>query len=585
MASKERSNDAVPSQRIVGWDIGGVNTKVARVVASAVDAAAHGAVVSVESRPFEVRRDPAGLAQVIGALAAEVGAEAGDRHAVTMTAELTRVFLTKREGVDAVLDAVEAALPGAAIHVFGTDGTFRTPAAARRVPLLVASANWMATAMVVARTHRDAVVIDTGTTTTDIIPIAGGQVVALGRTDPDRLASGELVYTGALRTPVEAVAVDVAVGGRRVGLAAEGFALSGDVHLWTGSLAPADYTTPTPDGRPATLAGAGDRLRRAVCADAEMLDDAAVTQIAHDLTAQQVDRIRGAVARVRQRHPSIRTAVVTGLGSFLAAEAACRAGLTVVTLAERHGPSAGRHAPAACVALLLGQGLDARAARPAADSTPASCVDVVVKIGGGLLTRPDALDGVLRVLIDASAHARVLIVPGGGPFADAVRAADRAVGLTDDAAHWMAVMAMDQFAHLIASRAPAARLIARPSELLASVGGVVEPHDSAGARLCVLEPSAWLRAVDPLPHSWDVTSDSIAAWVAAQVRAPRLVLVKPPGSVGASAGIVDGTGGGGRAAGDVVDAYFATARPPEIDCRIVPADDLERLRAALSQRS
>jgi aspartokinase-like uncharacterized kinase len=92
--------------------------------------------------------------------------------------------------------------------------------------------------------------------------------------------------------------------------------------------------------------------------------------------------------------------------------------------------------------------------------------------------------------------------------------------------------------------------------------------------LYVLAPSAWLRARDPLPHSWDVTSDSIAAWVAGQVGSRRLVLVKPPGSAGADA--VAGAGA------DAVDAYFATARPPGIDCRVVPADDLERLRAALS---
>lgn len=565
MASKERSNDAVPSERIVGWDIGGVNTKVACIV--------DGAARRVVSRPLEVRRDPAGLAQVIRELAVDAGAEPGDRHAVTMTAELTRVFATKRQGVGVVLDAVEAALPGAAIHVFGTDGTFRPAAAARQVPLLVASANWMATAMVVAQSHSDAILVDTGTTTTDIIPIAGGRVVALGRTDPDRLASGELVYTGALRTPVEAIASEVEVGGRRVGVAAEGFAVSGDVHLWRGSLTSGDYTTPTPDGRAATRDAAGDRLRRAVCADAEMLDDGAVTQLADDLARRQADRITTAISRVRERHPSIGTAIVTGLGAFLATEAACRAGLTVVTLAERHGPSAGRHAPAACVALLLAQAADGRTATGAAAVTnPRPCVDIVVKVGGGLLAHSGALDAVLRVLVEAAGHARVLVVPGGGPFADAVRHADRAVGLEDDAAHWMAIMGMDQFAHLLVSRVPAAQRVLRPADLpaCAQASGAAGTGKAAGidGGLFVLEPSAWLRAADPLPHSWDVTSDSIAAWVAGQVGATRLVLVKPPGSA------VDGAG--------VVDRYFATACPPEVACRIVPADALETLGAALS---
>jgi dihydroneopterin aldolase len=109
----------------------------------------------------------------------------------------------------------------------------------------------------------------------------------------------------------------------------------------------------------------------------------------------------------------------------------------------------------------------------------------------------------------------------------------------------MAILAMDQYAHLLASRVPAARLVRARDEI-----AVLDL-----SHVPVLEPSQWLRAADPLPHGWDVTSDTIAAWIAGQLGARHLVLVKPPG-----------------ATGDLVDAHFARAVPPEVSVSIVGAD-------------
>src|SRR5207253_2670997 len=227
-----------------------------------------------------------------------------------------------------------------------------TLAQARREPHAVAAANWVATALLVARLVPDCVLIDVGSTTTDIVPIAGGVPRAAGVNDTERLREGELVYTGALRTPTEAIAATVPVCDRPTGVSAEGFALAGDVHLWRGELAPEDYSVPTPDGRPATRAFAGERLMRVVCADREMLDDDGVDAIADALWDAQATRLRDAVLRACVRWPGLTHAVVTGLGAFLAAEAARRAGLQVIHLADRLGPAA-RHAPAAAVALLF----------------------------------------------------------------------------------------------------------------------------------------------------------------------------------------------------------------------------------------
>jgi probable H4MPT-linked C1 transfer pathway protein len=330
---------------VIGWDIGGVNTKVVRVDAAAI--------VSVRSRAFELQRAPGMLAPVLRELAAEVGCCAADVHAVTMTAELSQMFRRKRDGVRFVLEAVEAAFPASPPHVYAVDGSFLTAAMAKDAPLEAAASNWAATARAVARTYPDTLLVDIGTTTTDIIPIVWGVVAASGWTDPERLASGELVYTGALRTPVEAMASHVPVGTELVNVSAEGFALAGDVHVWRGALSPDDYSVSTPDGRPATPEYAGERLARVVCADREMLDDCAVSAIADALADAQVARVADAIGRVRARHPRLATAVVTGLGAFIAEAAARRAGLTTVPLARDLGDAAARCAPAASVAMLL----------------------------------------------------------------------------------------------------------------------------------------------------------------------------------------------------------------------------------------
>ena len=329
---------------VLGWDIGGVNTKAAR--------AEDGVVVATRSRPFEIQRSPGALVRLLEEMAAELGG-APTAHAVTMTAELSQLFHTKRDGVAFILDAVGAAFPGAAVRVYAVDGRFLTLEEAAHDSLAVAASNWAATARVVAREHPDCLLIDVGTTTADLIPIVAGDVVARGATDPARLLHGELVYTGAVRTPIEAIVRTVPLWGGDARVSADGFALSGDAHVWLGTLDPRDYAAPTPDGRPAMRLHSAARLARVVCADREMLDDDAISAIASAVADAQVATIADAARTVRARHPSIGSAVVTGLGDFLAIAAARRAGLHVIPLADSLGAGAARSAPAAAVALLL----------------------------------------------------------------------------------------------------------------------------------------------------------------------------------------------------------------------------------------
>jgi probable H4MPT-linked C1 transfer pathway protein len=342
---------------ILGWDIGGANVKAVRIADGD-----RGAPRVVE-RPFALWRERDRLPEVLAAVATDVGG--APTMALTMTAELADCFATKREGVGFVLDAFGAAFPDVKPWVYGVDGRFRSPESARRRPHRVAAANWMATATLVARTFPDALLLDVGSTTTDIIPIVGGRVVARGRTDPARLRTGELVYTGALRTPVCAVVRSLPFRGRRCRVAAELFAIAADAHLWLGRIEERDFTCDTPDGRGRSRPEAGARLARMVCADLEMLGPADITAIADHVARAQQGQIASGLRQVLRRLDAGRPklAVLAGQGAFLARAAAEQEGLAARDLAEDLGPGAARAAPAAAVAYLLADEADRASGR------------------------------------------------------------------------------------------------------------------------------------------------------------------------------------------------------------------------------
>jgi dihydroneopterin aldolase len=186
----------------------------------------------------------------------------------------------------------------------------------------------------------------------------------------------------------------------------------------------------------------------------------------------------------------------------------------------------------------------------------ASVVYAVVKVGGGLLGRGDAFERVAGALAACGGGRPFLVVPGGGPFAEVVRERSHDLQIAADTAHWMAILGMDQYAHALASRIRGAALVERHRDI---------PMALAAGRIPVLAPYQWLRVADPLPHSWDVTSDSIAAWLAGALGAARLILLKP-------------------VAGDPVtlsDPYFARALPPGVECQVVAPEDLTALDRAL----
>jgi (4-(4-[2-(gamma-L-glutamylamino)ethyl]phenoxymethyl)furan-2-yl)methanamine synthase len=308
---------------VIGLDIGGVNTKAVWRDGDAVRAVL---------RPYDVVRERGLLTALVRDVIAGLGPSPAELVALTMTAELSDEFRTKREGVTFVLDAVEAAVAGPLL-VLTTAGELVSVAEARGRPLDVAAANWVASAAAVGARHPDALMIDVGSTTADVIPIAAGRATATGRSDLDRLLAGELVYTGALRTNLAAIAPRVPVRGGWSPVASELFAISADVHLILGHLTPEAYICPTPDGRPASVACARERVARLVCADSEQLATHEVETVAAYLHSEQVRQVEAAARQVSTRFPERAMPIVAlGSGAFIACEVAERMGRPVLEM-------------------------------------------------------------------------------------------------------------------------------------------------------------------------------------------------------------------------------------------------------------
>ncbi len=271
--------------RIVGLDIGGANLKIASL---------DGICLTI---PFPMWKQSGQLTSTLRLLPADAFGNP-DMIALTMTAELADCFATKSEGVRFIIDSVKMAFPETPIRVWLTSGEFAEPDDAQELPMLAAAANWHVLATWAGRAvpRGPALLVDVGSTTTDIIPIYDGLPVSEGQTDLERLSHQELVYTGTARTPVCAMVRTVTLHGTAVPVAAELFATSLDVHLLTGDIPEDDQNVNTADGRPATRVHAANRLAHMLCCDTEELSMEELQHVAAEIAEVQVSQIASAIA-------------------------------------------------------------------------------------------------------------------------------------------------------------------------------------------------------------------------------------------------------------------------------------------------
>ena len=344
----------------IGYDIGGANTKAAFV--SVKNGKLLNATVS--AKYFPVWKETEKLESVFLTLKQQLGKGKVDGLGVTMTAELSDAYQTKREGVTHILGCLKKTFPNLPIYVLDTFGELKLLDTVNQAPLRVASANWIATGWLVTQHFNNCVVVDVGSTSTSIIPIANGKIEACGKTDLEKLSCGELVYTGSLRTNVAAIVQSIPIRQGVAGVSSELFALSGDVHLLLGNIDSKDYTSETADGRGKSFPDALARLSRVVCADTEMLTQEEIINMAKYIYCMQIRQVAEGLAKVYSYMNSMGLrkvpVVVTGLGkNFIARKAAESVGVdAIIDLGTLVPEKAVLATPAFSVALMVANKLE-----------------------------------------------------------------------------------------------------------------------------------------------------------------------------------------------------------------------------------
>jgi probable H4MPT-linked C1 transfer pathway protein len=281
-------------------------------------------------------------------------------HAVTMTGELVDLFANREQGVFGLLQALSAHVPPQQIRVFaGPLGFLKIPNIRPEHVNAIASANWLATGYYAAAQQPQALLIDIGSTTTDLLLLQHGKVLTQGYTDYERLRYDELVYTGAVRTSLMALAHTAPLNGEWIGLMAEHFATTADIYRLTGELPEHADQAATADGAEKTVHASARRMARLLGLDIETLDAAAARRLALYFRERQLIKLTETCQRQLSRGLLQHTApfIGAGVGRFLVQELARRLGHPYLDFSALF-PAPSAHtladcAPAVAVACLL----------------------------------------------------------------------------------------------------------------------------------------------------------------------------------------------------------------------------------------
>nr|MDO8113204.1 hydantoinase/oxoprolinase family protein [Candidatus Sigynarchaeota archaeon] len=304
---------------LVGFDIGGVNIKCSSIRRSGASYLETAFSTKTYYPLWQNSLDafPAKLEEILAIHVQKHLVKKARLEKTTMipcasiTGELSDAYSSKKEGIAHITGSLARACTalqqrhgGIIINeplFISTDGKFRTRTEANEAHRSVSAANWHATATWVGSFVKNGILIDCGSTTTDIIPIIDGIPNVEGRTDLERLKSGELVYTGVLRATIPSIAHEVPVNGTMVPISFEKFALMADAHLILGNITREQYDCDTADGRSTSIDDSKKRLARTVCEDADVLGDAVIVDIARFLCNQQVDMVTRGLRKVIER--------------------------------------------------------------------------------------------------------------------------------------------------------------------------------------------------------------------------------------------------------------------------------------------
>jgi probable H4MPT-linked C1 transfer pathway protein len=308
--------------------------------------------------PFALWRSPEQLPAALRMLLR--AAPHAESIALTMTGELCDCFETKAEGVRHIVSAVQQVAHGRGVYVYLVDGRFVSGEEACESPLLAAASNWHALARFACRflDKGTGLLIDIGSTTTDIIPLVDGQPLPTGFNDTERLLAGELVYTGVGRTPICAVTKRLPWRGEQCPVAAELFATTADAYVLLGCIKEQHGPTWTADGRPLSRSCARSRLARMFCADATTFSDRDALQAAAGVRDAQVAQLQQAVKQVAMNMPQPPDQLVAGgAGEFLISHIVreTAASARTVSLAERLGVEVAVSATAHALAVLASE--------------------------------------------------------------------------------------------------------------------------------------------------------------------------------------------------------------------------------------
>lgn len=307
---------------VIGWDIGGVHLKAVR--------AEDGRIVKAAQYAAPLRNGTELLRMALARARGDMGR--ADRNVITMTGELADTFAARAEGVARLVELAESELGAVSIYA-GRAGYVRAESAPAHVAD-IASANWHACATLVASKYAGALLIDMGSTTTDIVPIAAGRVAARGYTDAERLAAGELVYTGLVRGFVMATVNRAPLRGSWTPLVNENFANMADVHRILGTLPEGVDLMPTADGREKTVEASRARLARMLGSDAADAGDSDWLLAARWFAEAQIRAIVDASMLVLSHNAAVPTppVVACGIGLAVVEEVARRIGCAYLRL-------------------------------------------------------------------------------------------------------------------------------------------------------------------------------------------------------------------------------------------------------------